>query len=236
MRPIRVLAVSLAMFCCATKPPRSPRVAPAAAPLASTSLSSGANGNEVAGFAAVAPPLPHPPRPPLNLDAVEPLQLSDAELDDAVQRDDVVALMRALKASGVAAAGRHGLLHAAAEADAHECIAVLVQAGASLSAVDEDHQTALHIAVANGNVAATDALTEILPCAELHLTDKYKMAPLHLACEGRVAQSLTLTVTMSSIPHPHPIRIPIHKHKHKHNPDPDPDPDPEPTLKVASLI
>ena len=44
----------------------------------------------------------------------------------------------------------------------------------------------LHVAVANGNALAADALTSWPHGArpELTLVDKYKMTPFHLACEG----------------------------------------------------
>lgn len=123
------------------------------------------------------------PRPPLSLD-VEPLPAE--ELDAAVERDDAIAVTRCLAGAPSAAelASRPGLLHLAAESNAAEVIAVLVAAGAPLSYCDDDHQTALHAAVANGHFDAADVLTETLPCAELHVVDKYKMLPLHLACEN----------------------------------------------------
>ena len=141
------------------------RVAPAAASLSSTPA-----------------PRVRGPRPPLSLD-VEPLPAG--ELDAAVERDDAVAVTRCLAGAPSAAelASRPGLLHLAAEHNAAEVIAVLVAAGAPLSYCDDDHQTALHAAVANGHFDAADVLTEKLPCAELHVVDKYKMLPLHLACE-----------------------------------------------------
>lgn len=128
--------------------------------------------------------LSHPRvRPPLSLD-VDPLPAD--ELDAAIARDDALAVTRCLAGAPSASelAARPGLLHAAAEANAAEVIAVLVAAGAPLGYCDDDHQTALHCAVANGHIDAADVLTEKMPCAELSITDKYKMLPLHLACEN----------------------------------------------------
>lgn len=50
-----------------------------------------------------------------------------------------------------------------------------VAAGAACSALDDDLQTPLHCAVANGHVEAVERLTARLPCAEMHVADKYKM-------------------------------------------------------------
>lgn len=50
--------------------------------------------------------------------------------------------------------------------------------------LDEDAQTPLHVAIANGHLAAVERLTRVQPCTELHEYDKYKMLPLHLACEN----------------------------------------------------
>lgn len=61
---------------------------------------------------------------------------------------------------------------------------VSVARGALLGAVDDDMQTPLHVAVANGHVEAVERLTALQPCAEMQIIDKYKMLPLHLACEG----------------------------------------------------
>lgn len=103
---------------------------------------------------------------------MEPLTLTDEELTAAVQRDDALAVTRALAGSGVEAAKKPGLLHTAAEANAAEVIAVLVAAGAHLGALDDDLQSPLHAAVANGNFDAADVLTEVMPCAQLLLADK----------------------------------------------------------------
>lgn len=107
----------------------------------------------------------------------------------AVRGDDANTVYRLLQAD-VGAARRRAdghdptLLHVAAEAGAAEVICVLLAAGADTAAVDDDGQTPLHYAVANGHVAAVERLTAATtPCAEMHLTDRYKMQPLHLACE-----------------------------------------------------
>ena len=51
------------------------------------------------------------------------------------------------------------LLHLAAEAGDGGVVALLVERGAALGAVDDDGQTALHVAVANGQFAAVESLT-----------------------------------------------------------------------------
>ena len=51
------------------------------------------------------------------------------------------------------------LLHLAAEAGDGGVVALLVERGAALGAVDDDGQTALHVAVANGHFAAVESLT-----------------------------------------------------------------------------
>ena len=82
------------------------------------------------------------------------------------------------------------LLHAAAEQGDVELIQLFLQtAGSAIAAiVDEDGQSALHVAVLHGHVEAARALmVEHWPgygCAELLLYDNYRMTPFHLACEG----------------------------------------------------
>lgn len=85
-----------------------------------------------------------------------------------------------------------GLLHVAAEEGHAEVIEMLIEAGAPPSEVDEDGQTALHSAVANGNVEAAEVLSRAQPCLELLVADKYKMTPLHLACEADEPEMLAL--------------------------------------------
>ena len=50
--------------------------------------------------------------------------------------------------------------------------------------MDDDLQTPLHCAIANGHTAAVERLTLKQPCREMHVADRYQMLPLHLACEG----------------------------------------------------
>ena len=70
---------------------------------------------------------------------------------------------------------------------AHACrqvIRLLLDAGASTSAIDEDGQTALHHAAAESNEAALLVLAPSPECAELFVADSYQMTPFHLACEN----------------------------------------------------
>ena len=57
-----------------------------------------------------------------------------------------------------------GLLHVASEEGHEHVINVLLLAGASAAEVDEDGQTALHVAVANGHVEAAERLSRADPC------------------------------------------------------------------------
>ena len=52
-------------------------------------------------------------------------------------------------------------------------------AGANRSYLDDDGQTPLHAAIANGHVDSVERLTAHLPCDEMHVVDKYKMVPMH---------------------------------------------------------
>jgi len=106
----------------------------------------------------------------------------------ASEGGDVAALERALDGG----AGLDGLLHIAAEEGHEHIIDLLLRKGASLDEVDEDGQSPLHVAVANGHVEAAERLTRTQPCAQLDLSDKYKMSPLHLACEEGLPDMLAL--------------------------------------------
>ena len=81
--------------------------------------------------------------------------------------------------------GEGSLLHAAAGSGCGHALIRLLRVGADGALPDDDAQTALHVAVANGNAPAADALTSWpqlgAPCPELTLVDKYKMTPFHLA-------------------------------------------------------
>jgi ankyrin repeat protein len=99
-------------------------------------------------------------------------------LEQAVRQNNTAAVMRMLQTIPL----EDGLLHAAAEEGAAAVIPLLLEAGASSSDVDEDLQTPLHCAVANGHLEAAEALST-LPCPELHVADRYRMLPLHLASE-----------------------------------------------------
>lgn len=78
------------------------------------------------------------------------------------------------------------LLHAAAEEGGAEIVELLLDKGcADVAVVDDDGQTALHVAVANGHLDATRALVASPEASGLlTLRDKFKMSPFHLACEG----------------------------------------------------
>ena len=54
-----------------------------------------------------------------------------------------------------------------------------VAAGANRSYLDDDGQTPLHTAIANGHVDSVERLTAHLPCDEMHVVDKYKMVRMH---------------------------------------------------------
>jgi len=109
----------------------------------------------------------------------------------ALARNGDVAGLREALASGSPLAG---LLHIAAEERHVEILEVLVEAGAPLDDVDEDGQTPLHVAVASGHVEAAEVLSREQPCLELRVPDKYRMTPLHLACESDEAEMLALVL------------------------------------------
>ena len=52
-------------------------------------------------------------------------------------------------------------------------------AGAPCSALDDDGQCPLHHAIANGHIDAVERLTAKQPCAEMSVTDRYKMVRAH---------------------------------------------------------
>jgi len=103
-------------------------------------------------------------------------------LAEAVRIGDAHAVASFIE-QGTDPAAEPGLLHSAAENGSGEIVALLLAAGASPSDVDDDGQTPLHIAVVNGSTDAVEKLTATQPCDELRITDKYRMNPLHLACE-----------------------------------------------------
>ena len=76
------------------------------------------------------------------------------------------------------------LLHSAAAEGSEPMLELLLTAGAPLGSLDEDGQTALHVACANEHVGAASVLSARAPCWELLVEDKYGMTPLHLASES----------------------------------------------------
>merc|ERR1740133_474759 len=82
------------------------------------------------------------------------------------------------------------LLHHAAESAERDVMYTIVDfAGPLLHELDDDGQTPLHVAVNNGNLDAAKVLCATgrirgAGCKELTIVDKYKMTPLHLACEN----------------------------------------------------
>ena len=58
------------------------------------------------------------------------------------------------------------------------------------SVVDDDGQTALHHAAAEGHTDAVLILAPDQTCAELFVCDKYEMTPFHLACENGHSESV----------------------------------------------
>ena len=62
---------------------------------------------------------------------------------------------------------------------------LLLRAGASRAALDEDGQTALHHAASEGHVPALEVLASSTgDCDEMFVCDNYQMTPFHLACEN----------------------------------------------------
>eukprot|EP00966_Prymnesium_polylepis_P256537 5926299-Prymnesium_polylepis.1 len=79
------------------------------------------------------------------------------------------------------------LLHLAAEAGHTDVAQALLDLGASVSTVDDDLQTPLHVAAMNGHtglvtmlMAASLRVMGGSECRELTLDDKYQMTPFHL--------------------------------------------------------
>ena len=157
------------------------------------------------------PSNPSPRSPPAALSQINlslgpnltpPTAEAIAAIDAAVAADAAEALRDLLNEhpsaiSTVPWGGEGSLLHAAAgNGCGHALIRVLQEFGADGALPDDDAQTALHVAVANGNAPAADALTSWprlgAPCPELTLVDKYKMTPFHLACEGGDAELVKL--------------------------------------------
>ena len=109
---------------------------------------------------------------------VPPTPASQA-LAELVKAGNVEALVRAL----AQAQPLGGLLHMAAEEGHEHVVDALLAAGAKASEADDDGQTPLHVAVANGHVEAAERLSRDEPCLEMQVADKFMMTPLHLACE-----------------------------------------------------
>ena len=77
-----------------------------------------------------------------------------------------------------------------------QVVQLLLRAGASPSMLDEDGQTALHHAAAEGHVGALNALAPDEKCAELFVVDKYQMTPFHLACENGHADAVAYLLAL----------------------------------------
>ena len=75
-------------------------------------------------------------------------------------------------------------VHARVLLSRHQIIKLLLTAGTSAAALDEDGQTALHKAAGEGHAGALKLLAPTCACAELFVCDKYEMTPFHLACEN----------------------------------------------------
>lgn len=132
------------------------------------------------------------------------------QLVDLARRGDAKALAALLDRRGAAPA-LGGLLHAASEEGHEHVINVLLMAGVSSAEVDEDGQTALHVAVANGHVEAAERLSRADPCLEMGVLDKYLMTPLHLACEDGLPDMVAMllsrggdTLVVARSPQPSP--------------------------------
>ena len=132
------------------------------------------------------------------------------QLVELTRRGDAKALAALLDRRGEAPA-LGGLLHVASEEGHEHVINVLLLAGASAAEVDEDGQTALHVAVANGHVEAAERLSRADPCLEMGVVDKYQMTPLHLACEDGLPDMVAMllsrggdTLCLARSPQPQP--------------------------------
>ena len=115
-------------------------------------------------------------------------------LVELARKGDVKALVALLDRHGtVPVLG--GLLHAASEEGHEHVIDVLLMAGVSAAETDEDGQTALHVAVANGHVEAAERLSRADPCLEMSVLDNYLMTPLHLACEDGLPDMVAMLLS-----------------------------------------
>ena len=155
-----------------------------------TELTQEASGSGEGGDGAAAP------EPGVELMGTATLDADAMEaLHAAATAPDPVSLRRLLEehpsAVNVSPWRDSGsLLHAVAELGHANAADALVHATrpALVSHVDEDGQTPLHVAAANGALEVARVLTQASRrrggCAELTKLDTYKMTPLHLACEA----------------------------------------------------
>jgi len=123
-----------------------------------------------------------------------PFELA-AALVEAVETSDVAEARRVLAEHPHAARAWTQcttLLHTAAAEGCEEMVQLLLEAGASLSELDEEGQTPLHVACANENVGVAGLLAARVPCWELLVEDRYKMTPLHLATESGLEEMVAL--------------------------------------------
>ena len=128
---------------------------------------------------------------------------------EAIRAGDTNATSRFIVTDPACAVSTPLVLHVAAELGKPEIVGLLLAAGADCAAVDEDGQTPLHVAVAHRHAAAVERLTAMQPCAELHVTDNYKMSPLHLACEDGDVQIIALLLARGATQTPSsPMRPP----------------------------
>ncbi len=134
----------------------------------------------------------------LNAASIDAQTTHDA--DAAIVADDVAALEDILDAypalpykqpwySRQTNSASGSALHRACELSRSALLQrLLFRGGADAAAlVDEDEQTPLHVAVAHGAIECVLSLTSIegaSDCPELTASDRYKMTPLHLACEA----------------------------------------------------
>ena len=102
------------------------------------------------------------------------------------QVDEVRALLSQSPSVDISAPQSNGLtlLHEAAAAGHAVVVKMLVGAGASPAALDEDGQTALHHAANEGHEEVVKLLAPTPECSELFVLDNYQMTPYHLACEN----------------------------------------------------
>jgi hypothetical protein len=141
----------------------------------------------------------HWDRPSLGTDepvapVAGPFELA-AALVEAVETSDVAEARRMLADHPHAARAWTQctrLLHTAAAEGCEDMVRLLLDAGASLSELDDEGQTPLHVACANENVGAAGLLAARVPCWELLVEDRYKMTPLHLATESGLEDLVAL--------------------------------------------